>query len=208
MLPTWHLFARDLIYLFNLLLLFASWVENIYLSYFCIASLHTDRSGFAVEKWQALEILRKWWVVLTVSHSTAVTLCKSPVVCVHLMNSSSEQLNLSMIYLTCSTLSWDYFNNDNHQPEYLSVMLFFSLPFSAFYALVLSLVFFGLLVYYEMPFDVVIKKYLAVITTCMVLSIVMSIALYIKAKRAPSSELAPSGNSGKQSHNCTLVDPN
>ncbi|PIK61428.1 putative delta(14)-sterol reductase isoform X2 [Apostichopus japonicus] len=67
---------------------------------------------------------------------------------------------------------------------------------NAFYALVLSLVFFGLLVYYEMPFDVVIKKYLAVITTCMVLSIVMSIALYIKAKRAPSSELAPSGNSG------------
>ncbi|PIK42772.1 Lamin-B receptor [Apostichopus japonicus] len=79
---------------------------------------------------------------------------------------------------------------------------------NAFYALVLSLLFFGLLVYYEMPFDVVIKKYLAVITTCMVLSIVMSIALYVKAKRAPSSELAPSGNSGKQSHNCTLVDPN
>lgn len=67
---------------------------------------------------------------------------------------------------------------------------------NAFYALVLSLVSLGLLVYYKKPYTMVTDNYLAIITACMVLSVVLSVALYVKAKKAPSSELAPLGNSG------------
>ena len=68
---------------------------------------------------------------------------------------------------------------------------------SGFYALLISLAAFGTAVYLKYPVQKVHQKFLALITTGLLFSFLMSIVLYIKARRGPNSKLAPGGNTGK-----------
>jgi hypothetical protein len=70
--------------------------------------------------------------------------------------------------------------------------------FSGFFALVVSLLAFGVAVYLKYPVQIVHKKFLQLITSGIVFSFILSILLYIKARRGPNANLAPGGNSGKK----------
>ncbi|XP_071784735.1 delta(14)-sterol reductase TM7SF2-like [Asterias amurensis] len=67
---------------------------------------------------------------------------------------------------------------------------------NGFFSFILTLILFGGLLYKKYPVAMVYDKFLPLLTTAFIFSIVLSIFLYIKARRAPGHALAPSGNSG------------
>lgn len=67
---------------------------------------------------------------------------------------------------------------------------------NGFYAMLISLAAFGGAVYLGYPVKKVHDKFIALITTGTIFSFVMSVLLYIKARRGPNSKLAPGGNTG------------
>ena len=67
---------------------------------------------------------------------------------------------------------------------------------NGFFALVISLLAFGVAVYLKYPVQIVHKKFLQLITSGIVFSFILSILLYIKARRGPNANLATGGNSG------------
>lgn len=69
--------------------------------------------------------------------------------------------------------------------------------FLGFYAMLISLAAFGGAVYLGYPVKKVHDKFIALITMGTIFSFVMSVLLYIKARRGPNSKLAPGGNTGK-----------
>lgn len=75
--------------------------------------------------------------------------------------------------------------------------------FLGFYAMLISLAAFGGAVYLGYPVKKVHEKFIALITTGAIFSLVMSVLLYIKARRGPNSKLAPGGNTGK--HCCEML---
>lgn len=69
--------------------------------------------------------------------------------------------------------------------------------------MLISLAAFGGAVYLGYPVKKVHDKFIALITTGTIFSFVMSVLLYIKARRGPNSKLAPGGNTGK--HCCETL---
>ncbi|XP_022081508.1 delta(14)-sterol reductase-like [Acanthaster planci] len=67
---------------------------------------------------------------------------------------------------------------------------------NGFFALILSLIIFGGLVYKKYPVTVVCDKFLPLLTAALIFSLLLSVYLYLKARKAPGHALAPSGNSG------------
>ncbi|XP_066280095.1 delta(14)-sterol reductase TM7SF2-like isoform X2 [Branchiostoma lanceolatum] len=67
---------------------------------------------------------------------------------------------------------------------------------NAFFAFVVSLAAFGAAYHYKAPFVWVYDNYLQLASTATAFSLIMSVVLYIKARRAPKSALSTVGNSG------------
>lgn len=67
---------------------------------------------------------------------------------------------------------------------------------NGFNSLCISLVAYGVAVYFKLPVGIVMKKFNQLVTTGIVFSLVLSIILYVKARRGPNSKLAPGGNTG------------
>lgn len=67
---------------------------------------------------------------------------------------------------------------------------------NGFFAYVVSLLAFGVSVYYKVPVTVVYDKFLQLLTTSILFSALLAMCLYIKARRGSSKNLAPAGNSG------------
>eukprot|EP00058_Branchiostoma_floridae_P000342 XP_002585830.1 hypothetical protein BRAFLDRAFT_62912 [Branchiostoma floridae] len=67
---------------------------------------------------------------------------------------------------------------------------------NAFFAFVVSLAAFGAAYHYKAPLGWVYDNYLQLASTATAFSLLMSVVLYIRARRAPKSALSPVGNSG------------
>nr|AIJ01350.1 lamin 2b receptor [Patiria miniata]AIK20547.1 lamin B receptor 2 [Patiria miniata] len=67
---------------------------------------------------------------------------------------------------------------------------------NGFFAFIVSLILFGGLVYKKYPVTVVYDKFLPLLTAAMIFSLLLSVFLYVKARKASGHALAPSGNSG------------
>ncbi|XP_078673907.1 delta(14)-sterol reductase TM7SF2-like isoform X1 [Branchiostoma floridae x Branchiostoma belcheri] len=67
---------------------------------------------------------------------------------------------------------------------------------NAFFAFVVSLAAFGAAYHYKVPLSWVYDNYLQLASTAIAFSFIMSVLLYIKARRAPKAALSPVGNSG------------
>lgn len=70
--------------------------------------------------------------------------------------------------------------------------------FTGFFALVVSLMAFAGAVYLKYPVQVVHEKFIQLISAGIIFSFVLSLLLYIKARRGLNANLAPGGNSGKK----------
>jgi len=68
---------------------------------------------------------------------------------------------------------------------------------TGFYSLLITLAAFGAALYFKLPLHRVKNKMLQLITSGTIFCFVLSILLYIKARRGPKSKLAPGGNTGK-----------
>ena len=69
--------------------------------------------------------------------------------------------------------------------------------FTGFLSLLFSLAAFGVAVYMKLPLHIVHKKFQQLIVSGTIFCFVMSLFLYIKARRGPKSKLAPGGNTGR-----------
>lgn len=67
---------------------------------------------------------------------------------------------------------------------------------NGFLALLITLVGFGLAVYYKVPLSVLSAKFFKLMTAAVVFSFFLSVCLYIKARFIPPSKVASTGNSG------------
>lgn len=74
------------------------------------------------------------------------------------------------------------------------------LSFSGFYSLLISLAAYGAAVYFKLPTGIVMQKFNQLITTGMIVSLVLSVVLYVRARRGSNSKLAPGGNTGELLH--------
>ncbi|XP_071485051.1 delta(14)-sterol reductase TM7SF2-like [Diadema antillarum] len=64
------------------------------------------------------------------------------------------------------------------------------------FALVVTFASFGAMVYYKCGVEFIVDKFLPLMTAAVLFSFLFSLVLYIKARRAPNTALAPGGNSG------------
>lgn len=69
---------------------------------------------------------------------------------------------------------------------------------SGFFALIVSLMAFTGAVYMKYPIQIVHTKFIQLITSGIIFSFVLSLLLYIKARRGPNASLAPGGNTGNE----------
>lgn len=67
---------------------------------------------------------------------------------------------------------------------------------NGFYSLLISLAAYGAAVYFKLPTGIVMQKFNQLITTGMIVSLVLSVVLYVRARRGSNSKLAPGGNTG------------
>ncbi|XP_063428276.1 delta(14)-sterol reductase TM7SF2-like [Mytilus trossulus] len=67
---------------------------------------------------------------------------------------------------------------------------------NGFFALIVSLLAFAGAVYMKYPIQIVHTKFIQLITSGIIFSFVLSLLLYIKARRGPNASLAPGGNTG------------
>ena len=68
---------------------------------------------------------------------------------------------------------------------------------AGFMAFVVSVTSFGALLFFKYPVTILYDKFLPFMTSSIIVSVILSILVYIKARTAPNHALATGGNSGR-----------